>query len=189
LMTTKGEAIALATAQMSTTDMATCDHGCVAKIKRVVMERDTYPRKWGLGPRAKLKKELIAAGQLDKYGRPNDSTPKTWMASHAEYNTLKKAIESELAGGEPQTIKPPIPADGKPPSSLIRVVDEDEEMAEEEDDSSSKKKKSKGKKRKKNDDDEEDDKEAKKKKKAKKEAKSPKKDKGSKKKKKAKKSK
>ena len=44
LMTTKGEAIAVGIAQMNTAVMATCGHGCVAKIKRVVMERDTYPR-------------------------------------------------------------------------------------------------------------------------------------------------
>ncbi|CAA6668123.1 unnamed protein product [Spirodela intermedia] len=49
LMTTKGEAIALGIAEMTTAVMATCDHGTVAKIKRVVMDRDTYPRKWGLG--------------------------------------------------------------------------------------------------------------------------------------------
>ena len=35
---------------MTTATMATCDHGIAAKIKRVVMERDTYPRKWGFGP-------------------------------------------------------------------------------------------------------------------------------------------
>jgi hypothetical protein len=35
---------------MTTATMATCDHGVAAKIKRVVMERDTYPRKWGYGP-------------------------------------------------------------------------------------------------------------------------------------------
>jgi H/ACA ribonucleoprotein complex subunit 4 len=43
-MTTKGEAIAVGIAQMTTAVMATVDHGCVAKIKRVIMERDTYPR-------------------------------------------------------------------------------------------------------------------------------------------------
>lgn len=37
-------------ALMTTSTIASCDHGIVAKIKRVVMERDTYPRKWGLGP-------------------------------------------------------------------------------------------------------------------------------------------
>ena len=36
---------------MTTATIATCDHGVVAKIKRVIMERDTYPRKWGLGPK------------------------------------------------------------------------------------------------------------------------------------------
>jgi H/ACA ribonucleoprotein complex subunit 4 len=54
MMTTKGEAIALGIAQMSTADMASCDHGVVAKIKRVILERDTYPRRWGKGPRVRL---------------------------------------------------------------------------------------------------------------------------------------
>lgn len=54
VLTTKGEAIALGIALMTTTTMASCDHGIVAKIKRVVMERDTYPRKWGLGPKVIL---------------------------------------------------------------------------------------------------------------------------------------
>ena len=39
---------------MTTAVMAACDHGVVAKIKRVIMERDTYPRKWGLGPKVGL---------------------------------------------------------------------------------------------------------------------------------------
>lgn len=51
IITTKGEAIALAIALMTTATMASCDHGVIAKLKRVIMERDTYPRKWGLGPR------------------------------------------------------------------------------------------------------------------------------------------
>ena len=68
VITTKGEAICLGmssnslrlfylmfvlwtgVALMTTSTIASCDHGVVAKIKRVVMERDTYPRKWGLGP-------------------------------------------------------------------------------------------------------------------------------------------
>lgn len=66
LISTKGEAIALAIAQMTTAVIGTCDHGIVAKIKRVVMERDTYPRKWGLGPIALKKKKLISEGLLDK---------------------------------------------------------------------------------------------------------------------------
>lgn len=79
LMTTKGEAVALGIAEMTTAVMATCDHGVVAKIKRVVMDRDTYPRKWGLGPRASMKKKLIGEGKLDKHGKPNEKTPQEWV--------------------------------------------------------------------------------------------------------------
>ncbi|KAH7676265.1 tRNA pseudouridine synthase B family protein [Dioscorea alata] len=79
LMTTKGEAIALGIAEMTTAVMATCDHGVVARIKRVVMDRDTYPRKWGLGPRALMKKKMVAEGLLDKHGKPNEKTPAEWL--------------------------------------------------------------------------------------------------------------
>ncbi|KAJ3281391.1 centromere/microtubule-binding protein cbf5 [Borealophlyctis nickersoniae] len=85
LMSTKGEAIALAIAQMSTAEMATCDHGVVAKIKRVIMERDTYPRRWGLGPKAQEKKKMIKEGKLDKYGRQNEGTPKAWKDGYVDY--------------------------------------------------------------------------------------------------------
>lgn len=81
LMSTKGEAIAIGVAQMNTAVMATCDHGAVAKIKRVVMERDTYPRRWGLGPTASKKKELIAQGKLDKHGKSNAATPADYLRS------------------------------------------------------------------------------------------------------------
>lgn len=71
---------------MTTATMAGCDHGVVAKIKRVIMERDTYPRKWGLGPKASMKKQLIASGKLDKYGKPNENTPKEWLNSYTDFN-------------------------------------------------------------------------------------------------------
>ena len=58
LITTKGEAIALAIAQMTTSTIATCDHGIVARTKRVIMDRDVYEKKWKLGPFAKKKAEL-----------------------------------------------------------------------------------------------------------------------------------
>lgn len=45
LMTTKGEAVAVGIALMNSAGMASVDHGSVAKIKRVIMERDTYPRR------------------------------------------------------------------------------------------------------------------------------------------------
>lgn len=71
---------------MTTATMASCDHGVCAKIKRVVMERDTYPRKWGLGPKASAKKALVSSGQLDKFGRPNENTPKEFLTSYVDYN-------------------------------------------------------------------------------------------------------
>lgn len=65
LMTTKGEAIAIGIAMMNTVEMTTCDHGVVAKIKRVIMERDVYPKRWGMGPVALEKKKMKADGKLD----------------------------------------------------------------------------------------------------------------------------
>ncbi len=64
-MTTKGEAIALGIAQMSTVELSSCDHGVVAKVKRCIMERDLYPRRWGLGPVALEKKKMKSDGKLD----------------------------------------------------------------------------------------------------------------------------
>jgi len=78
IVTTKGEAVALGIALMTTGTISTCDHGVAAKIKRVVMERDTYPKKWGLGPIASKKKLMIKDGILGKYGKPNEQTPKEW---------------------------------------------------------------------------------------------------------------
>jgi H/ACA ribonucleoprotein complex subunit 4 len=97
LMTTKGEAIAVGVAQMTTAVMATCDHGVVAKIKRVIMERDTYPRRWGLGPMAQRKKGLIKEGKLDKHGKPNDKTPKDYLEG---YKSVEGAAKAPALGSE-----------------------------------------------------------------------------------------
>lgn len=98
LMTTKGEAIALGIAQMSTVELSTCDHGVVAKVKRCIMERDLYPRRWGLGPVALEKKKMKVDGKLDKYGRPNESTPQTWKKAYTDFNA---PAESDLRVIEP----------------------------------------------------------------------------------------
>src|SRR3981189_981463 len=86
LMTTKGEAIALGIAQMSTVELSTCDHGVVAKVKRCIMERDLYPRRWGMGPVALEKKKMKSDGKLDKDGRANEATPAKWQADYTDYN-------------------------------------------------------------------------------------------------------
>lgn len=85
---------------MTTATMASCDHGVCAKIKRVIMERDTYPRKWGLGPKASQKKSLITAGKLDKFGRPNENTPKEWLTSFVDYRTNGTKVEPTPAADE-----------------------------------------------------------------------------------------
>ncbi|KAI0335328.1 putative rRNA pseudouridine synthase [Cubamyces sp. BRFM 1775] len=106
LMTTKGEAIALAIAQMSTVELATCDHGVVAKVKRCIMERDTYPRRWGLGPKAMEKKKLVKEGKLGKYGEKNENTPAEWSRDYVDYNRDQPAAGSSAAAAEPAPAQP-----------------------------------------------------------------------------------
>ncbi|GJJ09524.1 centromere microtubule-binding protein cbf5 [Clathrus columnatus] len=99
LMTTKGEAIALGIAQMTTVELSTCDHGIVAKVKRCIMERDTYPRRWGLGPKAMEKKKLVKAGKLGKHGDKIEGvTPKSWAEDYVDYQR-----------GETSSHKPAVP--------------------------------------------------------------------------------
>merc|ERR1719331_1606763 len=90
MMTTKGEAVATGIAQMSTAVMSSVDHGVVAIIKRVIMERDTYNMRWGFGPRASDKKKLILAGKLTEKGRPNEKTPRAWLLGQGRWSWLPK---------------------------------------------------------------------------------------------------
>merc|ERR1712166_1681686 len=90
MMTTKGEAIATGIAQMTTSVIASVDHGCVAVIKRVIMERDTYNMRWGYGPRATDKKKLILAGKLTDKGKPNEKTPRNLLLGQGRWSWLPK---------------------------------------------------------------------------------------------------
>ncbi|XP_040574475.1 H/ACA ribonucleoprotein complex subunit 4 [Lepeophtheirus salmonis] len=170
--TTKGEAICLAIALMTTSNICSCDHGVVAKIKRVIMERDTYPRKWGLGPKASFKKEMIKSGKLDKYGKPNENTPANWKPSYEDYNikpaegavTVKKepvvtevkrkrkdsSEESETeAKKEKKKKKKKIKAELDPEVEVKKETLEDEDTSNEVNGDKKKKKKKKDKKSKK----------------------------------------
>ncbi|EAN86375.1 putative centromere/microtubule binding protein cbf5 [Trypanosoma cruzi] len=100
LITTKGEAIALAYAEMSTSQMASVDHGIVARSKRVIMDRDTYPRRWGLGPVAVKKRLMMKDGLLDKYGRPQGNTPSDWY--YVDYGGVKTNAEGVQYGEAPR---------------------------------------------------------------------------------------
>ena len=114
LMTTKGEAIAIGIAQMSTVEMSTCDHGVVAKVKRCIMERDLYPRRWGLGPVAMEKKKLKADGKLDKFGRANEATPAKWTQSYKDYDAQAgEAAAAAPAPAQPEAASPEKKADAE----------------------------------------------------------------------------
>jgi H/ACA ribonucleoprotein complex subunit 4 len=84
---------------MTTSELATCDHGVVTKTKRVIMDRDLYPKRWGLGPRALRKKTLIKDGLLEKNGKPNAQTPQDWTVYYVneENNNVPKvaAVQEE----------------------------------------------------------------------------------------------
>lgn len=182
IVTTKGEAVALAIAQMTTAVIATCDHGFVAKLKRVIMERDTYPRKWGLGPVASKKKAMIKSGNLDKHGKPNENTPTGWKSAYVDYGAAKvngsgdapKHTDTPATPKSPKTPKrkhdsssddsdasPTSPATPETPSTdkkkkKKKKKDRDDEEAPETpglDESKSEKKKKKKKKHKKEHDD------------------------------------
>mmetsp|Transcript_122901 Transcript_122901/g.347413 ORF Transcript_122901/g.347413 Transcript_122901/m.347413 type:complete len:445 (+) Transcript_122901:95-1429(+) len=95
MMTTKGEAVATGIAQMTTAVITSVDHGCVAVIKRVIMERDTYNMRWGYGPRASDKKKLILAGKLTEKGKPNEKTPRNWLLGQGRWSYLPKLTGEE----------------------------------------------------------------------------------------------
>ncbi|KAH7033507.1 centromere/microtubule-binding protein cbf5 [Microdochium trichocladiopsis] len=123
LMTTKGEAIAIGIAQMSTVEMSSCDHGVVAKVKRCIMERDLYPRRWGLGPTATEKKKLKAAGKLDKFGRPNEQTPAKWTTEYKDLHapagdaaTPAAAPAADVSMTEAPTPSKPVVAEAETPA-------------------------------------------------------------------------
>ncbi|KAG8429789.1 hypothetical protein GDO86_019209 [Hymenochirus boettgeri] len=146
VVTTKGEAICIATALMTTAVISTCDHGIVAKIKRVIMERDTYPRKWGLGPKASQKKMMIQKGLLDKHGKPNESTPAGWKQEYVDYSAHVKTESEEPTSTQKR--KQLADTDGEPSSPPTHSKKKKREQADESDNAvtpveSSKKKKKK----------------------------------------------
>jgi H/ACA ribonucleoprotein complex subunit 4 len=108
LISTKGEAVAIAYAAMTSTQLFSVSHGVVCKTKRVIMERNTYPKKWGCGPVSKLKKELKTQDKLDKFGLPNENTPEFWLKNYTDSSANKwffnqrAEIEKEL-GKKPES--------------------------------------------------------------------------------------
>ncbi|CAJ0587766.1 unnamed protein product, partial [Mesorhabditis spiculigera] len=103
IVTTKGEAVCLAIAMMTTSTIASVDHGVVAKIKRVIMERDTYGRKWGLGPMALKKKKMVEQGLVKKFSN-NDKLYEDVETEQSE--KPKKVKEEPKDNGTPKAKRP-----------------------------------------------------------------------------------
>merc|ERR1712166_710473 len=141
LMSTKGEAVALAIAQMTTSTIATCDHGIVTRTKRVIIDRDVYEKKWKLGPFAKKKADLKAEGKLDKYGRMTDNTPEAWKLLFGEPDkaTTVAAVAKQLG------VSATAPVAAKAPAA---DSSEDEPVAEKKRDKKAKKDKKEKKEKK-----------------------------------------
>ena len=151
LVSTKGEAIAIAIASMTTSTIATCDHGIVARTKRVIMERDVYERKWKLGPFAKKKEGLKAAGKLDKFGRVNDATPEAWKLLFGEPDqaTSVSAVASKLGVSKEAPVSAAAPAAKKAAAAAPAKSDDESEEEKPKKKSDEKKKEKKEKKDKK----------------------------------------
>ncbi|KAH8835167.1 putative rRNA pseudouridine synthase [Flagelloscypha sp. PMI_526] len=131
LMTTKGEAIALAIAQMSTVELATCDHGVVAKVKRCIMERDTYPRRWGLGPVAIQKKKMVKDGKLGKHGEKLEGvTPSDWSRDYVDYNRDQQPQPEASASTSVMAVDTPTPSPTKSESKEKKRKRKEEEAEE-----------------------------------------------------------
>ncbi|ESN98028.1 hypothetical protein HELRODRAFT_113964 [Helobdella robusta] len=152
VITTKGEAVAIAIALMTTAVIASCDHGFVAKIKRVVMARDVYPRKWGLGPVAAKKKDMIKSGLLDKHGKPTAATPKNWIQAYTDFSDEEKKKEkkkklkeqkqqqksAEAAAATAKEVKPSAATDPKASPATTADVEEKKEKKKKKKEKSSK---------------------------------------------------
>ena len=80
---------------MTTATMADCEHGIVAKIKRVVMERDLYAKKWGCGTKASVKKDM------KKHGLPGKK--RELDKKYDDYNIKVEEGERKQSGGEGDT--------------------------------------------------------------------------------------
>jgi len=80
------------------------------------MDRDTYDKKWKLGPYAKKKEDLKAQGKLDKYGRVVDKTPEAWKMLFGDQEKATTIADVAQALGD----KP------KPKESKSDAADDDE---------------------------------------------------------------
>lgn len=94
--------------------------------------------RWGLGPFAQKKKQLVAEGKLDKHGRPNENTPKEYLRA-----LEAPAGEATPAAAKPEAMEEGTPAAEETPKKKKKKKAEDGEAAEDGEKSEKKKKKKK----------------------------------------------
>ncbi|KAG9394668.1 H/ACA RNA-protein complex component Cbf5p [Carpediemonas membranifera] len=134
IMTTKGEAVAVGVAQMNTVGLGTAKDGkgVVARLKRVIMERDTYPREWGKGPVAKIKQQLVKEGKLDKFGRPNENTPENWQDAYGPLHVRGTDVEENPAPAAAVPVPQPVAVKRKAAEVEEPVVEKKEKKSKHE---------------------------------------------------------
>jgi H/ACA ribonucleoprotein complex subunit 4 len=126
IITTKGEAVAVAIAQMTSSEIYSCDHGVVAKTKRVIMDKELYPQRWGIGPRATRKKYLISVGMLDEKGKPNPQTPRDWVEYYVDESNNNIITDNKNTGAGLEV------KEKKSKKDKVQQPEEEEEQEEEE---------------------------------------------------------
>merc|ERR1711934_1329653 len=86
-----------------------------------IMDRETYPKKWGMGPHAMKKKKLVTEGKLDKYGNPNENTPKDYLKIFGDKKEEPKPVAVEETVDEEKMLK-------KKKKKVVEESDESEEV-------------------------------------------------------------
>lgn len=74
--------------------------------------------RWGLGPYAAKKKQLIAEGKLDKYGRPNENTPAEYLRALPDLQQQQAAAPAAAAAAEAPAAVTPQKAEGQKDSEM-----------------------------------------------------------------------
>ena len=91
-----------------------------------------------------FKKDMIKAGQLDKYGKPNENTPKNWTSSYVDFNLKTEPVAPKVEGERKR--KASEEGDASPNTTIDASIKEEETEEEKAARKAAKKAKKKAKK-------------------------------------------
>ncbi|KAI5190473.1 H/ACA ribonucleoprotein complex subunit 4 [Nematocida sp. AWRm77] len=84
IVSPKGEAVAMGVALTTASQLHLMEHGVVARTKRVIMEKNTYPKQWMLGPGAHTEEGPETEGvQAEDGSKKEDQKKRDAPAHHA----------------------------------------------------------------------------------------------------------